>query len=150
MDEQASPNAFSCPLPLPAGGRVLLGHGSGGKLSAELLRQIFLPAFQNPTLGRLDDQAVVSINGSRLAFTTDSFVVRPLFFPGGDLGSLAVYGTVNDLAMAGATPLYLSAAFIIEEGLAMERLWKIVESMRQAAANAGVKIITGDTKVVDK
>src|SRR5437763_1096660 len=150
MDEQASPNAFSCPLPLPAGGRVLLGHGSGGKLSAELLRQIFLPAFQNPTLGRLDDQAVVSINGSRLAFTTDSFVVRPLFFPGGDIGSLAVYGTVNDLAMGGAQPLFLTVAFIIEEGLAMDVLRRVVNSLQQAAADAGVKVVTGDTKVVEK
>jgi len=149
MDQQASPNAFSCPLPLPAGGRVLLGHGSGGKLSAELLRQIFLPAFQNPALGRLDDQAVVSINGSRLAFTTDSFVVRPLFFPGGDIGSLAVYGTVNDLAMGGAQPLFLSVAFILEEGLPIETLQRVVQSARRAAEQAGVQIVTGDTKVVE-
>src|SRR5436309_12613271 len=147
MDQQASPNAFSCPLPLPAGGRVLLGHGSGGKLSAELLRQIFLPAFQNPTLGRLDDQAVVSINGSRLAFTTDSFVVRPLFFPGGDIGSLAVYGTVNDLAMGGAVPRYLAAAFILEEGLPLDDLRRIADSMRRACDAAGVALVTGDTKV---
>jgi hydrogenase expression/formation protein HypE len=141
---------FTCPTPLPAKDRVLLGHGSGGKLSAELVRDIFLPAFQNSTLSRLDDQAVVSVNGARLAFTTDSFVVKPLFFPGGDIGSLAVHGTVNDLAMGGATPLFLSAGFIIEEGLSMEALRRVVDSMRRAADSAGVQIVTGDTKVVEK
>ena len=105
---------LSCPTPLPAKDTVLLGHGSGGKLSAELIRDVFLPALDNPFLARLDDQAVVEINGQRLAITTDSFVVKPLFFPGGDIGSLAVHGTVNDLAMGGAIPLFLSAAFIIE------------------------------------
>ncbi len=105
-----------CPAPLSAGGQVLLGHGSGGKLSADLIHDVFLAAFDNPILARMDDQAIVSINGLRLAFTTDTFVVKPLFFPGGDIGSLAVHGTVNDLAMGGAQPLFLSAAFIIEEG----------------------------------
>ena len=111
---------LSCPAPLAAKDTILLGHGSGGKLSAELIRDIFLPAFQNPILARLDDQAIVNVNGQRLAITTDSFVVKPLFFPGGDIGSLAVHGTVNDLAMGGAMPLFLSAAFIIEEGFSMD------------------------------
>jgi hydrogenase expression/formation protein HypE len=141
---------MSCPTPLPARDTILLGHGSGGKLSAELVRDIFLPAFQNPMLARLDDQAVVNVNGQRLAMTTDSFVVKPLFFPGGDIGSLAVHGTVNDLAMGGATPLFLSAAFIIEEGFSMDELRRVVSSLRKAAADAGVYVVTGDTKVVEK
>jgi hydrogenase expression/formation protein HypE len=141
---------LSCPTPLPVRDTILLGHGSGGKLSAELVRDIFLPAFQNPMLARLDDQAIVNINGQRLAMTTDSFVVKPLFFPGGDIGSLAVHGTVNDLAMGGATPLFLSAAFIIEEGFSMEELRRVVNSLRRAAANASVYVVTGDTKVVEK
>ena len=141
---------LSCPTPLPAKDTILLGHGSGGKLSAELIRDIFLPAFQNPVLARLDDQAIVNVNGQRLAITTDSFVVKPLFFPGGDIGSLAVHGTVNDLAMGGATPLFLSAAFIIEEGFSMDELRRVVNSLRQAAAEAGVQVVTGDTKVVEK
>jgi len=141
---------LSCPAPLSAKDTVLLGHGSGGKLSAELVHDIFLPVFSNPALARLDDQAIVSINGQRLAITTDSFVVKPLFFPGGDIGSLAVHGTINDLAMGGATPLYLSAAFIIEEGFSIEQLKQIVDSMHGAAETAGVQIVTGDTKVVEK
>jgi len=141
---------LSCPVPLPAKDTVLLGHGSGGKLSAELIREIFLPALQNPVLSRLDDQAIVNVNGQRLAITTDSFVVKPLFFPGGDIGSLAVHGTVNDLAMGGATPLFLSAAFIIEEGFSMDVLRRVVNSMQQAAAAAGVQVVTGDTKVVER
>ena len=141
---------LSCPTPLPAKDTILLGHGSGGKLSAELIRDIFLPAFQNPVLARLDDQAIVNVNGQRLALTTDSFVVKPLFFPGGDIGSLAVHGTVNDLAMGGATPLFLSVAFIIEEGFSMDELRRVVNSLRQAAAEVGVQIVTGDTKVVEK
>jgi hydrogenase expression/formation protein HypE len=141
---------LTCPAPLPAKDTVLLGHGSGGKLSAELIRDVFLPSLCNPVLARLDDQAVVSINGQRLAFTTDSFVVKPLFFPGGDIGSLAVHGTVNDLAMGGATPLFLSAAFIIEEGFSIEELRRVVNSMHSAAAAAGVQVVTGDTKVVEK
>ena len=149
MDDESKPE-FSCPLPLPARDEVLLGHGSGGRLTAELIRNLFLPAFQNPVLARLDDQAIVSVNGLRLAFTTDSFVVSPLFFPGGDIGSLAVNGTVNDLAMGGAQPLFLSAAFIIEEGLLMETLRRVVDSLRRAAAVAGVEVVTGDTKVVEK
>ncbi len=141
---------MTCPSPLRAKNTILLGHGSGGTLSAELLREIFLSEFQNPVLERLDDQAIVSVNGSQLAFTTDSFVVKPLFFPGGDIGSLAVHGTVNDLAMGGAKPLFLSSAFILEEGLSMDILRSVVRSMHQAAATAGVHIVTGDTKVVEK
>ncbi len=141
---------LSCPVPLPAKDTILLGHGSGGKLSAELIRDVFLPALKNPVLSRLDDQAIVNVNGQRLAITTDSFVVKPLFFPGGDIGSLAVHGTVNDLAMGGATPLFLSAAFIIEEGFAMADLRRVVNSMQQAAAAAGVQVVTGDTKVVER
>src|SRR5271157_5142378 len=141
---------LSCPAPLAAKDRILLGHGSGGKLSAELIRDVFLHTLQNPVLARLDDQAIVNVNGQRLAFTTDSFVVKPLFFPGGDIGSLAVHGTVNDLAMGGATPLYMSAAFIIEEGFPLETLGRVAFSMAEAAAGAGVTIVTGDTKVVER
>lgn len=141
---------LSCPTPLPARDKILLGHGSGGMLSAELIRDVFLPALQNPVLAQLNDQAVVNINGLRLALTTDSFVVKPLFFPGGDIGSLAVHGTINDLAVGGATPLFLSAAFILEEGLSMDELQRVVNSMQQAAAQAGVQVVTGDTKVVEK
>jgi len=141
---------FTCPAPLAAKDTILLGHGSGGKLSAELVRDVFLPAFQNPVLAHLDDQAIVNVNGQRLAITTDSFVVKPLFFPGGDIGSLAVHGTINDLAMGGATPLFLSTAFILEEGFPTEQLKRIVTSMQQAAERAGVQIVTGDTKVVEK
>ena len=145
----ADPAQFVCPAPVAARERIVLGHGSGGQLSANLLRDVFLPLFSNPVLNRLDDQAVVEIGGSRLAFTTDSFVVKPLFFPGGDIGSLAVHGTVNDLAMGGATPLYLSAGFIVEEGFPVEDLRRIAASMSEAAAAAGVAIVTGDTKVVE-
>src|SRR5579871_4545745 len=141
---------LTCPTPLPAKDTVLLGHGSGGKLSAALVRDIFLPALHNPVLARLDDQAIVNVGGQRLAFTTDSFVVQPLFFPGGDIGSLAVHGTVNDLAMGGATPLFLSAAFIIEEGFPISQLRQIATSMNRAAAAARVEVVTGDTKVVEK
>jgi hydrogenase expression/formation protein HypE len=140
----------SCPLPIFQHAQIVLGHGSGGKLTADLIDQIFLPAFRNPILDKLDDQAVITIGGARLAFTTDSFVVTPIFFPGGDIGRLAVHGTVNDLAMSGAQPLYLSAAFILEEGLAVEDLRRVVESMRSAAAEAGVTFVTGDTKVVNR
>lgn len=150
MSKRTDTIELSCPVPLLAGEKILLGHGSGGRLTAELIRDIFLPAFRNPALERLDDQAVVNINGLRLALTTDSFVVKPLFFPGGDIGSLAVHGTVNDLAMGGAQPLYMSAAFILEEGLSMETLRRIVDSLQRAAAEAGIEVITGDTKVVEK
>jgi len=141
---------LACPTPVTDRERVLLGHGSGGRLSADLLRQVFLPAFGNDVLNALEDQATVRVPGPRLAVTTDSYVVRPLFFPGGDIGKLAVHGTVNDLAVGGATPLYLSAAFILEEGLSLADLKRIVESMRTACEAAGVTLVTGDTKVVDR
>lgn len=141
---------LSCPLPITQRKTVVMGHGSGGRLSAQLIRDLFLPAFDNPCLRRMDDQAVFEVAGARLAFTTDSFVVTPLFFPGGDIGKLAVHGTVNDLAMSGARPLYLSSAFIMEEGLPLEELERITRSMAEAAAAAGVEIVTGDTKVVNR
>ncbi len=150
MSEAVSPVFGSCPLPIFEHKQIVLGHGSGGKLTAELIEKVFLPAFANPVLNKLDDQAVVQVGGSRLAFTTDSFVVTPIFFPGGDIGRLAVNGTVNDLAMSGARPLYLSTAFILEEGLLAEELQRIVESMRDAAIDAGVQLVTGDTKVVNR
>jgi len=142
--------ALQCSVPLAAKESVLLGHGSGGRMSGDLLRNIVLPALQNPVLERLDDQAIVEIGGSRIAFTTDSFVVKPLFFPGGDIGTLAVNGTVNDLAMGGAEPLFLSLALILEEGLPLETLRRVMESIRVAAAVANVAVVTGDTKVVEK
>ena len=147
---QPSNLSLSCPFPIQDYPNVLLAHGGGGRLMHQLIGKMFLPAFRNPLLESQHDASVFEIGGRRLALTTDSYVVRPIFFPGGDLGSLAVHGTVNDLAMAGARPLYLSAAFIIEEGLPMNTLWQIVSSMQQAAKNARVEIITGDTKVVDK
>jgi hydrogenase expression/formation protein HypE len=142
----------SCPMPAAQYERVVLGHGSGGRLSADLLRRVFLPAFANDVLARLEDQATLPFapGGPRLAFTTDSFVVRPLFFPGGDIGTLAVHGTVNDLAVGGAIPRWLSAAFILEEGLPFSDLRRVVASMSEACAQAGVTLVTGDTKVVDK
>lgn len=130
--------------------KIILAHGSGGKLSHDLVKEIFLPAFGNQALNQLDDRAEVEVPGTKLAFSTDSFVVNPIFFQGGDIGKLAVCGTVNDLAMGGAKPLYLSAGFIIEEGLETEVLKKVVTSMQKAAIEAGVKIVTGDTKVVEK
>ncbi|HKA52943.1 MAG TPA: hydrogenase expression/formation protein HypE [Candidatus Binatia bacterium] len=139
-----------CPTPLSDHKRILLGHGSGGKLTADLVRDLFLPAFHNQYLARLDDQAVLPLNGARVAFTTDAFVVTPLFFPGGDIGTLAVNGTVNDLAMSGARPLYIAAAFILEEGLEIDELARVVDSMRRTASAAGVQLVTGDTKVVDR
>lgn len=129
--------------------KILLSHGSGGKLSYQLTQEIFLKAFDNELLSPLNDQAVFDLPASRLAFTTDSFVVNPIFFPGGDIGKLSVCGTVNDLAVGGAEPLYLSASFIIEEGILIEELQTIVDSMAQTAHHAGVKIVTGDTKVVE-
>lgn len=139
-----------CPLPIGQYDRVVLGHGSGGRLSGDLLKQVFLPAFQNEVVAALEDQATLPVPAGRIAFTTDSFVVRPLFFPGGDIGRLAVNGTINDLAVGGAKPLYLSAAFIIEEGLEIAELRRVVESMSDACREAGVKMVTGDTKVVDR
>jgi hydrogenase expression/formation protein HypE len=139
-----------CPLPITQREEILLAHGSGGKLSAQLIERLFVPAFRNPLLDALDDQAVLSLESSRIAFTTDSYVVTPIFFPGGDIGELAVNGTVNDLAVGGAQPLALSLAFILEEGLPMGDLRRVVESARQAAERAGVRIVTGDTKVVGR
>src|SRR4030043_535203 len=127
---------------------ILLAHGSGSRLSHELIEKNLLPPLANPLLAKLDDSAVFDLSG-RLAFTTDSYVVNPIFFPGGDIGKLSVCGTINDLAMSGAMPLSLSLSFIIEEGLPMAELKKVVNSIRQAADEAGVKIVTGDTKVVD-
>ena len=150
MSNQLDFTAWSCPVPLRHHPTIVMGHGGGGKLSAELVEHLFVPAFHNPTLATLGDSAVLSMGGERLAFSTDSFVVRPLFFPGGNIGDLAVNGTVNDIAMSGAQPLYLSVGFIIEEGLPLERLGAIVQSMGDAARRAGVAIVTGDTKVVDK
>ena len=141
---------LSCPLPVTQHKTIVLGHGSGGRLTAQLVRDLFLPAFDNPALRKLDDQAVLNVAPGRIALTTDSYVVTPLFFPGGDIGRLAVNGTVNDLAMSGARPLYLTAAFIIEEGLPLEDLQRVAQSMAQAAAEAGVAIVTGDTKVVNR
>jgi hydrogenase expression/formation protein HypE len=141
---------LSCPLPLSGSDRILLGHGSGGKMTAELIARCFLPAFRNEFLDKRDDQAVVDVGGARVALTTDSYVVTPLFFPGGDIGDLAVNGTVNDLAMSGAQPLYLSAAFILEEGFPLADLERIVASMQKAAEAAAVLLVTGDTKVVDR
>jgi hydrogenase expression/formation protein HypE len=130
--------------------RILLEHGSGGLLSNELVTETFLPHLKNPCLDRLEDSAVFHLNGKRYCFTTDSYVVNPLFFPGGDIGSLAVHGTINDLAVAGGRPLFLSAAFILEEGFPMDDLERIVKSLGRAAAGAGVFIATGDTKVVPR
>jgi hydrogenase expression/formation protein HypE len=147
----------SCPLPQSRYDRVLLGHGSGGRLTAELIQHVFVSGFDNPILAALEDQATLTLEGKhngaknpRIAVTTDSFVVRPLFFPGGDIGKLAVHGTVNDLAVGGAIPQYLAAAFILEEGLAIDDLKRIVVSMREACDTAGVTLVTGDTKVVDR
>lgn len=142
--------SIACPRPADAGDTVLMAHGGGGKAMGDLIEKVFLAAFDNPILRERHDAAALDIRGARLAFTTDSFVVRPLFFPGGDIGSLAVNGTVNDLAMAGARPLYLSAGFILEEGFPLETLRRVVASMRAAAEATGVQIVTGDTKVVDR
>ncbi|HHT9158780.1 MAG: hydrogenase expression/formation protein HypE [Planctomycetes bacterium GWF2_39_10] len=130
--------------------KITLAHGSGGKLTHELIRQLFLPNFSNEALSQLGDSAILQFNGARLAFTTDSYVVKPLFFPGGDIGRLAVSGTINDLAVVGAKPMFLSAGFIIEEGFEMSLLEKVVNSMKETAAVAGVEIVTGDTKVVER
>lgn len=144
------PGSLSCPIPKSDYDRILLAHGGGGTLSHKLISKLFYPQFANDILDQQHDSGVFELNGSRIALTTDSYVIHPIFFPGGDIGSLAINGTINDLSMAGAKPLFISAAFIIEEGFEIEELWKIVLSMEKAAKDAGVKIITGDTKVVDK
>ncbi|MGE0713500.1 MAG: hydrogenase expression/formation protein HypE [Planctomycetota bacterium] len=142
---------LSCPLPHLPHGEVLLGHGSGGRLTQRLLEELFLPAFANEALAARDDAAVLELpGGERLAFSADAFVVSPLFFPGGDLGELAVNGTVNDLACVGARPRWLSAAFILEEGFPLADLARLVSSMQRAARAAGVELVTGDTKVVQR
>ena len=141
---------WSCPLPLADYPTIVMGHGGGGKLGNELVEHLFLPAFRNPALENLGDAAVLEAAGARLALSTDSFVVQPLFFPGGSIGELAVNGTVNDLAVSGAEPKFLSASFILEEGFALAQLAAIVDDMAKAAATAHVQIVTGDTKVVER
>lgn len=140
----------SCPIPISDHKEIVLAHGSGGKMTHRLIEKMILPCFRNELLESLHDGAVFSINGAKLAFSTDSYVVKPIFFPGGDIGKLAIHGTVNDLAMCGARPLYLSAAFIIEEGFPMQDFWRVLRSMREAADTAGISLVTGDTKVVDR
>ncbi len=141
---------MQCPIPIQEYPTVMMAHGGGGRLTQMLIERMFLPAFANPALDALHDGALLEVGAGRLAFATDSFTISPLFFPGGDIGSLAVHGTLNDLAMCGAQPLALSAGFILEEGLPMDDLWRIVCSMQQAAQAAGVPVVTGDTKVVDR
>lgn len=141
---------WSCPLPLADYPTIVMGHGGGGKLGNELVEHLFLPAFRNPALENLGDAAVFELNAGRLAMSTDSFVVQPLFFPGGSIGALAVNGTVNDLAVSGAEPKFLSASFILEEGFPLNQLAAVVRAMADAAATAGVRIVTGDTKVVER
>jgi hydrogenase expression/formation protein HypE len=150
MSEPPDFSHWTCPLPLRDYPTIVMGHGAGGKLQAELIEHLFVPAFRNDALANLGDASVVSIAGGRLAISTDSFVVRPLFFPGGSIGELAINGTVNDLAVSGARPLYLSVGMILEEGLAMSALARIVQDMAEAARRAGAQIVTGDTKVVEK
>src|SRR5580692_5413593 len=141
---------WSCQLPLADYREIVMGHGGGGRLGSELVEHLFLPAFRNPALENLGDAAVFELGPGRLAMSTDSFVVQPLFFPGGSIGALAVNGTVNDLAVSGADPKFLSASFILEEGFPLAQLAAIVEAMAAAAAKAGVQIVTGDTKVVER
>ena len=147
MPEYTGPQ---CPIPISDYPTVMLAHGGGGRLTQMLIERMFLPAFANPALEALHDGAILEVNGVRLAFSTDSFTISPLFFPGGDIGSLAVHGTVNDLAMCGARPVGLSAGFILEEGLPMDDLWRAVQSMQAAAQAVDVPIVTGDTKVVER
>ncbi len=146
----SSIESFSCPLPKMDYSTIQLAHGAGGRMSAELLEKVFLPCLGNTTLNRLDDQAVLETPGGRLSFSTDTFVVSPVFFPGGNIGDLAVNGTVNDVCMNGAVPKFLSIGFVLEEGLPIAELHEIVTSVRNAADKAGVHIVTGDTKVVEK
>lgn len=141
---------ISCPIPISDYPHVLLGHGGGGKLTQSLIEKMFAPTFDNPFLEKLHDGAVVQLGTTKLAYSTDSYVVQPLFFPGGDIGKLAVYGTINDLAMCGARPMFLSAGLVLEEGLPMETLWRVVRSMQEAAEAVNTPIVTGDTKVVDR
>ena len=150
-DSTATFTNATCPVPLRHVDRIVMGHGSGGIMSHELINRLFLPPFDNPILRAGDDSGVVDgVMGTRLAFSTDAHVVSPLFFPGGDIGKLAVCGTVNDIAMMGAAPAYLTASFILEEGLEISVLQKIIDSMQAAASEAGIQIVAGDTKVVQK
>jgi hydrogenase expression/formation protein HypE len=141
---------LNCPMPISNYDKVLLAHGGGGTLSHQLITKMFYSHFKNEYLDQQHDSAIISIDKQKIAFTTDSYVVQPIFFPGGNIGDLAVNGTVNDLAVSGAKPMFISCSFIIEEGLEMNELWQIVQSMKIAADKAGVKIVTGDTKVVDR
>lgn len=141
---------LSCPIPIANYPKVMMAHGGGGKLMQQLIEKMFITGFGNSFLEQRTDSVLLNLEKTKIAFTTDSYVVKPLFFPGGDIGSLAVNGTVNDLSMSGAKPLYISLGMIIEEGLPMETLWKIVNSLKTNCDLAGVKIVTGDTKVVDK
>ena len=140
----------ACPAPMSDPPAIQMAHGGGGRLTRTLIEGLFVPCFDNPALRELHDGAVLDIAGASVALTTDSFVVSPLFFPGGDIGALAVHGTVNDLAMCGANPLALSVGLVLEEGLPMEDLRRIVRSLRDSARAVGVPIVTGDTKVVDR
>jgi hydrogenase expression/formation protein HypE len=150
MDDDLDFEGYTCPVPIQPKDMIVLGHGSGGKLSHDLINRLFLPELGKAAPRALDDSAVININGQRLAITTDSHVVSPLFFPGGDIGKLAICGTVNDLAMVGAKPYALTCGFVVEEGLSFEILQRVVQSMRDAAAEAGVFIAAGDTKVVQR
>ena len=150
MTTPTTPLELACPAPIGQYEHIVLAHGGGGRLLQQLLEHLIQPAFANPVLATRHDSAVLDPGGGRLAFTTDSYVIRPLFFPGGDIGKLAVCGTLNDLAMAGAKPLFLSVGLIIEEGMAIADLRRIVHSMAETARAAGVQIVTGDTKVVDR
>jgi hydrogenase expression/formation protein HypE len=147
----ANVNVASCPLPLGQYDRIVLGHGGGGRLTADLVGRLFLPQFQNDVLSALEDQATLSVDGAtRIALTTDAFVVKPIFFPGGDIGRLSICGTVNDLVVGGAIPRFVAAAFVLEEGLAVDDLRRIVASMREACEEARVTLVAGDTKVVER
>ncbi len=150
MNEKPNLVGWTCPVPLQDYPTIVMGHGAGGRMMADLIQHLFTPAFDNSLLAQMGDSTVLELPPGRAAFTTDSFVVSPLFFPGGDIGELAVNGTVNDLAMRGAKPLVLSAGFILEEGLPMESLGRVIDSMAAACKRAEVKIVTGDTKVVQK
>ena len=150
MSDTPNFEGMTCPIPITNYNTVQLAHGGGGTLTHQLIEKFFVQQYGNEYLNQGHDGAVLNVGNSRIAFSTDSYVVRPIFFPGGNIGELAINGTVNDLAMCGAKPLYISVGFILEEGLPMEELWQIVQSMNRAAKTAGVQIVTGDTKVVDK
>ncbi|MEN2998730.1 MAG: hydrogenase expression/formation protein HypE [Brevinematia bacterium] len=142
--------AFECPTPIPSTERIRLGHGSGGRLTSSLIEKVFLPLFSNEYLDKLHDGAIIELPSSKIAFSTDSYVITPIFFPGGDIGKLSITGTINDLAMCGARPLFISLSLIIEEGFEMDKLNKVLLSAKEVADGVGVKIVTGDTKVVNK